>query len=139
MEKGRRTFIKNTAVLSGGLCIGILNLLPGCASISYVTATEEENRLVIKKSDWGEGDFVVIKTRQLPKPIYVSRLAEDKYAAVLMRCTHKQCEVRPYSQGLSCPCHGSEFDRTGKVLEGPAPSDLMKFTVTTDVENIYIS
>lgn len=41
-------------------------------------------------------------------------------------CTHLGCVV-PWNNGESkfmCPCHGSQYDKTGKVVRGPAPLSL---------------
>ncbi len=41
-------------------------------------------------------------------------------------CTHLGCVV-PWNVGQSkfmCPCHGSQYDETGKVVRGPAPRSL---------------
>lgn len=41
-------------------------------------------------------------------------------------CTHLGCVV-PWNSGenkFMCPCHGSQYDSTGKVVRGPAPLSL---------------
>ncbi|WP_232664595.1 FAD-dependent oxidoreductase [Pseudonocardia sp. TRM90224] len=46
--------------------------------------------------------------------------------AVSLRCTHLGCLVRfnAAERSWDCPCHGSRFDVTGAVLEGPAVEPL---------------
>jgi nitrite reductase/ring-hydroxylating ferredoxin subunit len=46
--------------------------------------------------------------------------------AVSLRCTHLGCLVRfnAAERSWDCPCHGSRFDVSGRVLEGPAMKDL---------------
>ena len=42
------------------------------------------------------------------------------------RCTHLGCELEwnPDEEVYECPCHGSRFDRNGKLLNNPALEDL---------------
>jgi cytochrome b6-f complex iron-sulfur subunit len=39
-------------------------------------------------------------------------------------CTHLGCAIEKIENGFQCPCHGSQYDREGHVLSGPALKDL---------------
>lgn len=39
-------------------------------------------------------------------------------------CPHLSCRVSFSEEKFKCPCHGSIFDQTGKVVGGPAPRPL---------------
>merc|ERR1711977_56585 len=61
-------------------------------------------------------------------PTYIVVNAEsqiEKYGINAV-CTHLGCVV-PYNaveKQFQCPCHGSRYDSTGKVVRGPAPLSL---------------
>lgn len=42
------------------------------------------------------------------------------------KCTHAGCQATwdEKKEMFICPCHGSKFDKDGKVIEGPAKEDL---------------
>jgi cytochrome b6-f complex iron-sulfur subunit len=51
----------------------------------------------------------------------VTRTAQDTFVAVTAACTHEACTVSSSTgQHYVCPCHGSEFDTSGRVIIGPA-------------------
>jgi len=52
------------------------------------------------------------------------RQDEGGLYAVSAVCTHLGCIVTAEETGYFCPCHGSRFDRDGKVVGGPAPRGL---------------
>ena len=58
--------------------------------------------------------------------IAVYRDAQGAYHAHSAVCTHLGCIVSWNSteQTWDCPCHGSRFNKHGKVVNGPAVSDL---------------
>ena len=57
------------------------------------------------------------------------------YLALYSRCTHLACIVGWNEEDgvFQCPCHGSEFDREGRVLNQPAPRPLDRFPITIQV------
>jgi Rieske Fe-S protein len=60
-------------------------------------------------------DAIVIKTPEQTKVL--SRI-----------CTHLGCKLEAGQNGeLHCPCHGSRFDYSGAVLEGPAETPLPRY------------
>merc|ERR1711933_67682 len=57
----------------------------------------------------------------------------EKYAVNAV-CTHLGCVV-PWNRAQNkfmCPCHGSQYDNTGKVIRGPAPLSLAMAKVTDE-------
>jgi ubiquinol-cytochrome c reductase iron-sulfur subunit len=75
-----------------------------------------------------------------PDPPYVSqalRSVNPEFLIVEGVCTHLGCVPQQRTQaegngvmgsdwtgGFICPCHGSGFDFAGRVVRGPAPTDL---------------
>lgn len=49
--------------------------------------------------------------------------------AVNPKCTHQGCDVKWMAgeKKYDCPCHDAEFSATGKVLKGPAKTDLATY------------
>jgi cytochrome b6-f complex iron-sulfur subunit len=58
----------------------------------------------------------------------VTRTSATSFIAVTAQCTHEACVVsNATSSSYVCPCHGSEFDTSGRVLVGPATVALRQF------------
>ena len=56
-------------------------------------------------------------------------------------CTHLGCVV-PWNKAANkfmCPCHGSQYDETGKVIRGPAPQSLALAKVDIIEEKVILS
>jgi len=68
-------------------------------------------------------------------PAFIARDAAGLYA-LTSTCTHAGCDVTVQPSGNTvvffCPCHGSQFDRNGAVMAGPARSPLVHFAVELD-------
>ena len=60
--------------------------------------------------------------------LLVAHTAQSAFTALSATCTHQACTITGYgSQTFVCPCHGSQFDTTGRVLQGPAFSPLPQY------------
>jgi cytochrome b6-f complex iron-sulfur subunit len=59
----------------------------------------------------------------------VARTGQDTFTALTSTCTHETCTITGFdSSAYVCPCHGSRFNTSGRVLTGPATSSLRTFT-----------
>ena len=54
--------------------------------------------------------------------------------AMWARCTHLGCTPRWFSSEgrFRCPCHGSNYNRKGEVIAGPAPRPLFRCKISLD-------
>lgn len=56
--------------------------------------------------------------------------------AVSLACTHLACDIgydgNVSWDGIECPCHGSRFDRDGRVVRGPAVRALRNLFVSVE-------
>ncbi len=95
-------------------------------------------------------------TSEMPQqPVYVphtpARAVREDIAVLVGICTHLGCsptyrpEVAPEDLGADwvggyyCPCHGSRFDLSGRVMKGsPAPSNLVVPPHAYESENVII-
>lgn len=71
------------------------------------------------------GSFVhdmAVSVKELSKGMFAPGSGEVRK----LQCPHMGCRLYWNEEGQSfdCPCHGSRFDREGKLLDGPAQKDL---------------
>ena len=69
--------------------------LGGCAGVPYVVPRAAPGRLSIARADLGEAGEAFVQTPQMPRPVYVRRLASGELVAVLASCTHQGCQPEP--------------------------------------------
>ena len=73
-------------------------------------------------------------------PGALRRTGRNTYVAVSLRCPHAGVLTTPQSTGFVCnpPGHGSRFNESGVVTQGPATSNLPKLPVTRSASNIIV-
>ena len=70
----------------------------------------------------------------------VARTAQDTIIAVTSVCTHEGCTVSGFQNNTYvCPCHGSQYNTSGGVVQGPATAALRRFNTTFSNNVLTIS
>jgi nitrite reductase/ring-hydroxylating ferredoxin subunit len=135
----RREFCQNLCQAASVAALGVL--LPGCggggnpAGPSGVTATAlpvisgtVTNGTVALTIDSSSplnavGSAAIVQASgQL---FLVGHTGQDAFTALTAICTHQNCTITGFAApNYVCPCHGSQFSLTGKVVSGPAPRAL---------------
>jgi len=71
----------------------------------------------------------------------VARTSATTFTAIDAVCTHEGCTVNG-ANGTTyvCPCHGSRYNRTGQVVNGPAKAALRQYNTsfTNDILTIAL-
>lgn len=142
----RKDFIKTCGFACVG-GIGMAGLMQSCTSTKMISGKIMADDLVVVIKDFeikNNGNtyfkkYIVIQNEMLQYPICVYRKNEKEYTALWMRCTHQGTELQVFGDKLQCPAHGSEFNNTGTVQNGPADVKLRTFPVTIEKDQIKIS
>lgn len=99
-----------------------------------------------------EGDFVnaITTPRKITLPAPDGKAGTQtafvlkqgaEYFGISDVCTHMGCEVSWVGQDsrFECPCHGSQYDITGKNIAGPAPRPLPRFKTQLSNGRLLVS
>ena len=139
----RKEFLKTCGMAClGGTLLG--GMLASCHSAKMITGNIADTDLVVPVSSFITKDksfrkYIVVHNDLLDFPICLYRFSETEYSALLMKCTHQGAELEVFGDRLVCPAHNSEFTNKGVVQNGPAETDLRKFPVTIQNNQIKIS
>lgn len=134
---GRREFVERSlgAVFAA-------SVFGGCASLMTRTVAPIDGALRLALVHYPElttdGGSLKVIPKGAPDPIYVLALGNRRFAAVSPICTHLGCTVEIEESRLVCPCHGSNYDREGRVLRGPAEHPLARYPVEVTADDVLV-
>jgi Rieske Fe-S protein len=131
----RREFVARCA--AG--CVGLA--LAGCVSLVTHPVPVTAGRVRLSLAAYPElaklDGAIRIQPDGMADPVYVLATAAG-YRALSPICTHRGCTVDVSGERLVCPCHGSTYDREGRVLKGPAQRALATYPVTQAGDELLI-
>ncbi|HXF49518.1 MAG TPA: Rieske (2Fe-2S) protein [Verrucomicrobiae bacterium] len=131
----RKEFLQSAATaLAAASIFPMSALLAGCAVNSQtLRVSTKENRVRLTLSELPKlsepGGYIKLYPLGFAHPIVLFQDGTGELFAVSTTCTHAGCEVRKTKSKFECPCHGSQYDLSGKVIRGPAPAALTRFPV----------
>ncbi len=143
LEYSRRGFIRSVGIVGGFVALAALLSsiklpVPSKASQTTTTLTGAPAGAIANVHSLTVGNPVYF---EYPTG-YPNMLALQKDGSLLalsMLCTHVCCQLGLDSANsvYYCPCHGSLFDLSGRVVQGPAGVDLPQVQLRTDT-NGYV-
>lgn len=138
----RKTFIKAGCLACTSLSF-LGTVLESCTSVKYTAGTRNENGMLIKLDLFnvktkGSVPYVIVRNDDLQYPICVYKVSDTEYSAVYLSCSHQGAELQVAGDNLTCPAHGSEFDKYGKVMQGPASANLRTFPTSITNDQLFI-
>jgi ubiquinol-cytochrome c reductase iron-sulfur subunit len=116
--------------------------LSGVAEGQIVTVKWRGNPVFVRHRTQKEiKDAEEVPLSQLPDPqADQARVKKPEWLIVVGVCTHLGCVPLGHQgsyDGWFCPCHGSVYDTSGRIRQGPAPRNLdvptYKFTSDTKI------
>ena len=133
----RRAFVERSI----GAVLGA-SLLGACASLVTRTVTPVDGALRLALAHYPEltadGGSLKVLPKGASDPIYVLALGSRRFAALSPICTHLGCTVEIEQARLVCPCHGSTYDREGKVVRGPAEEALASYRTALTSDDVLV-
>lgn len=141
LDYSRRGLIRAMLALGGLVGLGVaassIKLSAPATSTAQTTTTTQTGSAkgsIANTNNLKVGAPVYFDYPSAGYPNVLVKNADGSLTALSLLCTHVCCEVSyvASSKTFLCPCHGSEYDSSGKVLRGPASADLPTITLSTD-------
>lgn len=141
----RRDFLGMTTAAVGAFGVGaacvpfVQSMNPSSDVLAKATSEVDLSGIAVgetKTVAWqGKPVFVVHRTAQQIEAAKNSqggknpeaddkRVKQPEWLIVLGVCTHLGCVPLRNEDGWLCPCHGSKYDHSARIIEGPAPRNL---------------
>lgn len=128
----RRDFVRLGAAV--GLGVAGSSVTSACGGLSFSGGAASGGRAIAQVSEVPPGSAIEFRDDYSGERALLVRLANGRFVAYSVVCTHQGCPVAYRDGELLCPCHGSLFDpaQGGAVVQGPAQEPLQEIEVEAE-------
>jgi nitrite reductase/ring-hydroxylating ferredoxin subunit len=127
-DLNRRDFVSAAAMTAAALAAAV-TIRPAAALGQAATQPSTTTIDVGQKSDYTKDG--VTATWEDNHHILVVR-QNNRIYAMSSKCTHRGCALADTGDHLNCPCHNSDFQYNGEVIDGPAKRALDHYAISID-------
>lgn len=130
---GRRHCLKNFLLATGTLIAEAMLTNSAIAAVSNSGVLRLQVSSLIKLLAVGGSALITYDAGSTL--LLINRASAVNFHVLNPTCTHAGCRAGIYeaaNRGISCPCHGSFFDISGQVLNGPAQRPLASYASNFD-------
>jgi thiosulfate dehydrogenase [quinone] large subunit len=130
-DRTRRVLLGGGVALLGLVLAGAGALFRRSPSSPAAASTGGSGQSLVKVSDVPVGGGTQVRDPSTGHTDWVLQLQSGHFTAFDATCPHQGCTVNfvSASAGFSCPCHGSRFDASGQLINGPATRGLTAIPV----------
>jgi Rieske Fe-S protein len=137
---GRREFFSQVWSILGLVALGEL-LLFTLSMLRPGKKFQKENPSTSTKIAGNVEDFAInsVIADRINK-YFLIRMSDGGFLALSITCSHLGCTVlwEDDKKQFICPCHSSAFDRTGNVINSPAPRPLDYYPVSINAGKVLV-
>ncbi len=136
----RRKFVKDTLTGIGTVAFGSFMLVnqSGCSEGSPTAPNNSDVTITVDLSlpensalATVGGTLALTANGLDDSGMLLYRQSENMVKVYSRICTHNACTIDSFQNGTStCPCHGSQFNTSGSVVNGPATNPLNQYSAT---------
>ncbi|MDQ6844105.1 MAG: Rieske (2Fe-2S) protein [Bacteroidota bacterium] len=137
----RRDFIRSTCnICLLGAAGFIAAQLPGCSPAAFTIFKTDvaDKKVSVPLSLFDKSSFLIVRPKNMFYDMAVRKKEDNSYDALLLLCPHQQNQLTTTGNGYNCSLHGSQFDKDGNVLKGPAERPLQHLQTLIDGSNLII-
>lgn len=136
----RKDFIKGSCGVCMALSSGFVMsaLLSSCHSaLSVFKTTSANNTIQVPLSEFEKSSYKLVRVNNYNFDLAVQKKPDGTFDVLVLECTHAGQPLTKTGNTYYCTLHGSQYSHDGKLLKGPAETDMKR--LAWKMENNFLT